>query len=74
MDADRKAAGLGESTVINFERSKLLVAAESITKMQLALEDAGIEFTDGKRPEMTAQPTSRAFSPDCSDCGRPGRR
>jgi len=28
----------------------LVVAAESIAKMQLAFEDAGIEFTDGKRP------------------------
>ena len=45
-----KAAGLGESTVLNFERSKLVVAAESITKMQLALEGAGIEFAGGKRP------------------------
>ena len=44
-----KAAGIGQSTVANFERSKLVVAAKSITKMQLALEDAGIEFTDGKR-------------------------
>jgi transcriptional regulator with XRE-family HTH domain len=45
-----KAAGLGQSTVAHFERSKLVLAAESITKMQLALEDAGIEFTDGRRP------------------------
>jgi transcriptional regulator with XRE-family HTH domain len=45
-----KAAGLGQSTVAHFERSKLVVAAESITKMRLALEDAGIKFTDGRRP------------------------
>jgi DNA-binding XRE family transcriptional regulator len=44
-----KTAGVGQWTVSNFERSKL-VAAESITKMRLALEDAGIKFTDGKRP------------------------
>jgi transcriptional regulator with XRE-family HTH domain len=45
-----KAAGLGESPVVNFERSKPVVAAEFITKMRIALEDAGIEFTDGRRP------------------------
>jgi transcriptional regulator with XRE-family HTH domain len=47
-----KAAGLGQSTAANFERSKPVVAAESITKMRRALEDAGIEFTDGRRPGM----------------------
>ena len=45
-----KAAGLGQSTVAHFEHSKLVVAAESIAKMQLAFEDAGIKFTDGRRP------------------------
>ena len=46
-----KTAGIGQWTVSNFERSKL-VPAESITKMRLALEDAGIKFMDGKRPAV----------------------
>ena len=45
-----KAARIGESPVVNFERSKPVVAAESVIKMRLALEDARIEFTRGKRP------------------------
>ena len=45
-----KAAGVGESTVLDFERGKREVAAPSIKKMQLALEDAGIKFTNGTRP------------------------
>jgi len=46
-----KTAGIGQWTVSNFEGSKR-VGAESTTKMRLALEDAGIKFTDGKRPAV----------------------
>jgi hypothetical protein len=42
-------AGVGESTVVEFEREKRKVGDASITKMQVALEDAGVEFTNGRR-------------------------
>lgn len=45
-----KEAGLGLSTVYDFETERREVSAASIGKMQTALEGAGIEFTNGKRP------------------------
>jgi hypothetical protein len=36
--------------VIDFELQRRVVAPESIAKMQRALEKAGVELTNGKRP------------------------
>jgi DNA-binding XRE family transcriptional regulator len=43
-------AGVGRSTVTNFELESLPVSEHVHTKLQLALEDAGIQFTKGIRP------------------------
>jgi transcriptional regulator with XRE-family HTH domain len=45
-----KASGLGLSTVYDFENGRREVAAESVAKIRKALEKAGVEFTNGKRP------------------------
>ena len=44
------AAGLGVSTVIDFEKTRRDVSAESVAAIRLALEKGGAEFTNGKRP------------------------
>lgn len=44
------AAGLGLSTVVDFERERRQVSDDAITAMRRALEKAGVEFTNGKRP------------------------
>jgi transcriptional regulator with XRE-family HTH domain len=41
-----KAAGVSESTIIDFERSRREVSAEMIQAMRIALEVAGVMFTD----------------------------
>jgi transcriptional regulator with XRE-family HTH domain len=45
-----EAAGLGLSTVYEFESERREVAEASLAKMRRALEKAGVEFTNGKRP------------------------
>jgi transcriptional regulator with XRE-family HTH domain len=39
-------AGLGLSTVVDFERSRRTVSAEAIKAIRVALEESGIEFID----------------------------
>jgi transcriptional regulator with XRE-family HTH domain len=39
-----KAAGVGLSTVVDFEKSRRAVALESVQRMYKALERAGVEF------------------------------
>jgi hypothetical protein len=39
-------AGLGLSTVVDFERGRRKVSAEAILAMQKALSTAGVEFID----------------------------
>lgn len=39
-----KAAGLGESTVIDFERERRAVSVQAIAAIRTALEAAGVEF------------------------------
>ena len=39
-------AGLGLSTIVDFERARRNVSAEAIQAIRLALETAGIEFID----------------------------
>ena len=43
-------AGVGKNTVTDFELESLPVSEHALTKLQLALEDAGIQFTKGIRP------------------------
>ena len=39
-----EAAGLGLSTVVDFERTRRAVSADAVGAMQTALEAAGVEF------------------------------
>ena len=41
-----RAAGLGLSTIVDFERKRRAVSREAITAIRNALEAAGIEFID----------------------------
>jgi DNA-binding transcriptional regulator YiaG len=43
-------AGLGLSTVVDFERARRTVSAEAVAAMRVALEGAGVEFTNGDQP------------------------
>lgn len=45
-----EAAGLGLSTVVDFERSRRIVSAEAVQAIRRALESAGVEFTNGDEP------------------------
>jgi transcriptional regulator with XRE-family HTH domain len=40
------AAGVGLSTVVDFERSRREISAQSIRAIRVALERAGVEFID----------------------------
>ena len=44
------AAGLGLSTVVDFEKSRRTVSEESQAAIRRALESAGVEFTNGNKP------------------------
>jgi hypothetical protein len=41
-----KAAGLGLSTVVDFEKERRQVSEEAVNALRTALESAGIEFMD----------------------------
>lgn len=41
-----KAAGLGQSTVIDFEKERRVVSDQAIAAIRAALEAAGVEFID----------------------------
>lgn len=45
-----EAAGIGLSTVVDFEKERRAVSAEAVGKMAAALQAAGIEFTNGGKP------------------------
>lgn len=45
-----KAAGLGLSTVVDFEKERRTVSHDAASKMATALEAAGVEFTNGGQP------------------------
>jgi transcriptional regulator with XRE-family HTH domain len=45
-----EAAGLGLSTVVDFERSRRTVSADAAASILRALEAAGVEFTNGEQP------------------------
>lgn len=46
----RSAADVGISTIYEFEPERRAVSDEAVGKMRAALEKAGVEFIDGKRP------------------------
>ena len=46
-----KEAGLGLSTVYGFENERREVSPEAVGKMRTALIVAGVEFTNGHKPE-----------------------
>jgi transcriptional regulator with XRE-family HTH domain len=45
-----KAAGIQFNIVTDFETGRFSASLESIEAMQVALEKAGVEFTNDKRP------------------------
>jgi len=45
-----EAAGLGASTVVQFELGGRAVSAKAVQTIQHALEAAGVEFFDGDEP------------------------
>jgi transcriptional regulator with XRE-family HTH domain len=45
-----RAAGLGISTVIDYERERRQVSEASASAIKFALEQQGIKFTNGNRP------------------------
>ena len=54
-----EAASLGLSTVVDFERQRRRVSDDAIADMRRALEAAGVEFTNGKRPGVRLRPRIR---------------
>jgi DNA-binding transcriptional regulator YiaG len=42
-----RAASLGLSTVVDFEKERRVVSEEAVRAMRIALQRAGIEFSDG---------------------------
>lgn len=44
-----RAASLGQSTVIDFERQRRVVSSESVSAMRAALQAAGVGFLDENR-------------------------
>jgi transcriptional regulator with XRE-family HTH domain len=54
-----KAAGIGLSTVVDFERSRRVVATESVDAIRSAIEAAGVRLIDGGATLPTeAQPVA----------------
>ena len=45
-----ETAGIGLSTVVDFERSRRSVSSDAAGAIQRALEAAGVEFTNGDQP------------------------
>jgi transcriptional regulator with XRE-family HTH domain len=45
-----RAAGVGLSTVVDFERSRRSLSESSVAAIRAALEAAGVEFTNGDSP------------------------
>jgi transcriptional regulator with XRE-family HTH domain len=45
-----ETAGLGLSTVVDFERSRRSVSEDAVQAIRAALESAGVEFTNSDEP------------------------
>jgi DNA-binding transcriptional regulator YiaG len=55
-----RAADLGLSTVVDFEKQRRVVSGEALNAIRRALEQAGIEFLDGNGPGLRLhKPRSR---------------
>ena len=52
-------ATLGLSTIVDFERGRRAVSIEAVAQMQLALESAGVEFTNGDQPGVRMKKKDR---------------
>ena len=50
------AAGLGLSTIVDYERERRQVSHKAVTAIQAALEAAGVEFTNGDQPGVRMRP------------------
>jgi transcriptional regulator with XRE-family HTH domain len=55
-----EAAGLGLSTVVDFERVRRAVSVDAIETMRGALAAAGIEFTNGDQPGVRLKKGAKA--------------
>jgi len=53
------AAGLGLSTVVDYERERRQVSDGAMAAIRRALEKAGVEFTNGKRPGVRLRSVNR---------------
>lgn len=47
-----ETAGVGLSTVVDYERSRRSVSSDAVGAIQRALEAAGVEFTNGDQPRV----------------------
>ena len=52
-------ASLGLSTVVDFERSRRAVSADAVDAIRVALEAAGVEFTNGDEPGVKLRKKAR---------------
>jgi transcriptional regulator with XRE-family HTH domain len=55
-----QAAGLGLSTVVDFERSRREVSGDAIAAVCAALETAGAEFTNGDQPGVRLKKAAKS--------------
>jgi transcriptional regulator with XRE-family HTH domain len=51
-----EVAGLGLSTVVDFEKGRRAVSGAAVRSMRNALEGAGVEFTNGDAPGVRLKP------------------
>jgi len=51
-----EAANLGLSTVVDYELARRRVSDHVVGEIRAALEAAGVEFTNGKRPGVRLRP------------------
>ncbi len=55
-------AGMGLSTVVDFERERRELSAAAVTAIQNALKRAGVEFTNGDQPGVRLTKAAAAQS------------
>lgn len=55
------AAGLGLSTIVDFERQRRVVSADAVRAIKSALKAADVEFIDDARREGVVKLKQQAF-------------
>ncbi|MGX1786147.1 helix-turn-helix domain-containing protein [Bosea sp. NPDC055332] len=55
------AAGLGLSTIVDFERERRVVSADAVRAIKSALQAADVEFIDDARREGVVKLKQQAF-------------